>query len=1166
MFNLPQIEQKILKFWQEKKIFEKSLNKDSPHGDFVFYDGPPFATGTPHYGHLVASLMKDIVPRYWTMKGYHVERRWGWDCHGLPIENIVEEEMGIKSKKDIEEKIGVEKFNETCRSKVLLYAKEWRQVIERLGRWVDMDNDYKTMDKDYMESVWWVFKQLWNKGLIYEGYKSMHICPRCETTLSQFEVAEGYREVEDLSGTFKFKLKLHNHPLPDGHRGAPLLQKEGTDGEVYILAWTTTPWTLIGNVVLAVGEKIEYVVVKIQTGFSQVSKEETTLKGVRNNANEDGEYYILAKDLLKKVFGGRSFTIVQDDIRGKDLVGLKYEPLFDLGSDINKKILNLRGDGKQTIHAFIFDNKNRLLSGLRKYDEGEYWIVPGGRSDVGETLGETLKRELKEECNITQYKIKKYLGTKEGVNEGDKVNWFLIEVDNLEQIKNNEPEKFKEWKFIEIDKLPKNISHKDDIEYYKQGLAWNKAYKIYLADFVTTEEGTGVVHIAPAFGEDDLNLGREKNLPFIQHVGLDGRIKEEITDFAGLEVKPKDAPTETDKKIVEELKKKGLVFATEKYIHNYPHCWRCDSPLLNYATSSWFVKVEKIKPKALKTAKNINWVPAHIKAGRFGQWLEGARDWSISRQRFWGSVLPIWVCDKCGKIEAFGSIKELEDRSGQEVEDLHKHFVDKITFQCEEQRAPFGKLRAGSSSLPSQARARPQDDNQDCDGTMRRIPDVLDCWFESGSMPYAQMHYPFENKEKFEKNFPAEFIAEGVDQTRAWFYYLHILSNAVKETEAFKHVVVNGIVLAEDGKKMSKRLQNYPDPMAVMDKYGADAVRYYLNGSQVMKADNLNFSEKDMKEQARFFNTLFNVLSFYKMFSKHTNIDANKCEYHANGLNNILDKWMAAKLNLLIKNVTQKMNNYDLHAVREIPAFIDDLSTWYLRRSRERFKGDDEADKNQAIFALGKALFELSKLMAPFMPFTAEYVYQELGKECGCLKESVHLEGWPVFYEDLIDEKILNEMDLTRQVVEMGLAKRAAAGIKVRQPLRQLTINNQQLTKEYRDLIKDEINVKQVMCHKGEGELNVELDIEITEELKEEGLLRELTRVINDLRKEAGLTIDNFIALEYNTDSDQLNRVFEKYKEELKKAVLAQKISKTEEDLEQVKINDLVVGLKIKKV
>jgi len=879
--NIPEIEKKILEFWQKEKIFEKSLKKKSPKGEFVFYDGPPFATGTPHYGHIVASLIKDMVPRYWTMQGYYVARQWGWDCHGLPIENIVEQELGLKSKKDIEN-IGIEKFNETCRSKVLKYAEEWRKIIDRLGRWVDMDNAYKTMDLDFMESVWWTFKQLWDKGLIYKGHRAMHICPRCETTLSQSEVSQEYQDIEDISVIAKFELK----------------DEPGT----FVLAWTTTPWTLPGNVALAVGEKLNYV--KVKSGDKK---------------------YILVKDNLDSIFEGKKYEIIER-VKAKDLEGKKYKPLFD------------------------------------------YFL----NSPTGET-GKDLKNR-----------------------------------DNL--------------------------------------------YTIQLADFVTVEDGTGVVHIAPAFGEEDMNLGKQKNLPFIQHVKMNGQFTKDVKDFAGLEVKPKNNPQATDKKIIEYLKNKNLVFKAEKFTHSYPHCWRCESPLLNYATSSWFVKVTKIKQEMLEYAQKINWTPKHVKQGRFGKWLEGARDWSISRQRFWGSVIPIWICDKCKEKRVIGSVKELEELSGKKIADLHKHFIDKIEFKCK------------------------------CGGIMKRISDVLDCWFESGSMPYAQMHYPFENKQRFEKNFPAEFIAEGVDQTRCWFYYLHVLSTALKNSEAFKNVIANGIVLAEDGKKMSKRLQNYPEPSDIFDKYGADAVRYYLATSQVMRAEDLCFSEKGVDEVVKkVLLILLNVFSFYKIY-----VGKIKAEASVNS-DNVLDKWILSRIESLKKEITDGYNNYNLNqATRPIEPFINELSTWYLRRSRERIKGRDK----QAIKILKYVLLELSKVIAPVMPFTADYIYKELGGN----KESVHLEDWSETNKKLIDKNLEAKMEKVREICSLALQERAEAGIKVRQPLSKLKVKSQNLKVELSNLIKDEVNIKEIIFDPKLKE-KIELDTKITSELKEQGLIRKKTGI-----------------------------------------------------------------------
>ncbi|NCF75151.1 MAG: isoleucine--tRNA ligase [Xanthomonadaceae bacterium] len=989
--NFSQQEEEILKFWKENKIFEKSLKKEAPKGDYVFYDGPPFATGLPHYGHIVASIIKDVVPRYQTMKGYHVERKWGWDCHGLPIENIVEKEFGSQSKKDIE-KMGVEKFNKICRSKVLNYVKDWEKTIKRLGRFVDMKNSYKTMDLDFMESVWWVFKELWDKGLIYKGYKPMHICPRCETTLSQSEVAEGYKNIKDLSATVKFKLKAG--------------QKIGdfvVDDNTYILAWTTTPWTLIGNVALAINKSIKYQVLSI--------------KG-------KPEKYILAKNRVKDVLKDKEYKIIID-IEGKGLVGLKYKPVFDYYSK------------------------------------------------------------------------------------------------------------------------DKNLENKEN------------AWKIYHGDFVTTDEGTGVVHIAPAFGEDDMNLGEKYNLPFIQHVKMDGVIKKECKDFAGMNVKPIGDHQKTDVEIIKYLAHKNLLFAKEKFEHSYPHCWRCDTPLINYATSSWFVNITKIKKLMLELAKKINWSPTYLKEGRFGHWLENARDWSISRQRFWAAVIPIWICDKCGEKKVIGSIKELEKLSKQRINDLHKDIVDKVVFKCEK-----------------------------CGGTMRRVPDVLDCWFESGAMPYAQMHYPFENKEKFERNFPAEFIAEGIDQTRAWFYYLHAIAVGIKNSPAYKNVIVNGIVLAEDGKKMSKKLKNYPDPFLVLDKYGADALRYYLLTSPVMLAENLNFSEKGVDEVLKkVLMILKNVLNFYKLFApplraKRSNsgnipqiagvtLFPPRADIRNDTGKNILDKWILIKLNLLIKEIEENMDAYNLvKASRPIAEFINDLSTWYLRRSRERFKGDERKDKQDALQTTRYVLLTLAKLIAPFMPFMAEYLYKEVGGE----KESVHLEEWPTKLKVKSKKsKVIENMEMARKIVELGLAKRAEAGIKIRQPLRELKVKSQKVKvgKEYLNLIKDEINVKNVKIVKGNENMKVELDTKITPELKQEGLKREIVRAINSLRKNGGLTIKDRVNLYWKSENKEIKKIFEKYKNDILKDTLALDILdnlKSEINCKEIKIDNEILLIKIEKI
>ena len=933
-YNFSEEENKILKFWQDEKIFEKSLEQTKDKKPFVFYDGPPFATGTPHYGHLLQSVIKDAIPRYKTMQGFYVERQWGWDCHGLPIENIVEKELGTKSKKDIVA-MGVKKFNDLCRAQIFTFIHEWEKIIPRFGRWADMAHPYKTMDFEYMQSEWWAFKELYKKGLIYEDYRSMHICPRCETTLSQGEVAEGYKNIKDLSATVRFKLR---NP-----------EKIGLSGNVYLLAWTTTPWTLPGNVALAVGANIKYVFIQD-----------------KNNS----EIYIVAKersnlDIYKL---DENLIILDKKYFGKDLIGLEYEPLFD----------------------YYFKS---------------------------------------------------------------------------EKLKNRE-----------------------------------RGWKIYAGDFVNTEDGTGIVHIAPAFGADDMNLGKKENLPFVQHVKMDGTFKDEMGEFSELDLKPRaknrsEEIREADLEIVRYLKEKNILFASEKYEHSYPHCWRCDTALLNYATSSWFVAVEKIKSKLLKTAKKIQWSPTHIKEGRFGQWLEGAHDWSISRQRFWANTIPVWRCEKCKKEFVFASAKELEKMSGEKVADLHKDIVDEIIFKCK------------------------------CGGNSHRVSDVLDTWFDSGSVPFATLHYPLENKNNLKKRLPADFIGEAQDQTRAWFYYQHVLVGALFGVEAFKHCIVTGIVLAEDGKKMSKKLKNYPDPTEVMEKYGADAMRFYMLNSPVVQADNLSFSEKGVSEVAnKNISRLYNVLSFYELYKDGT-VASDKSK-------NIIDKWIISRLNGLIKISTEGYENYKLDiAVRPLTDFIDDFSVWYLRRSRDRFK-EDGTDKKEALATLRYVLFTVSKVMAPAMPFLAEYIFQKTYE--GNIK-SIHLESWPVQNKKLIDKLLEEKMQEVRAVVTLALAERTVKSIRVKQPLASLKIKNLKSKIENEsgllNLIKDEINVKEIIFDSAIKN-EVELDTVITENLKQEGLIREIIRFLQEMRKELGLVpSDKISILIYGQIS--LNKILEENKKSI---------------------------------
>ena len=921
--NFPKMEQEVLQYWKENHIFEKSVGERDARPEFVFYDGPPFATGLPHYGHLLQSIVKDIFPRYKTMTGHRVERRWGWDCHGLPIENLVEKELGFKNKKDIEA-YGVEKFNELCRSKVLQFAEDWKVYVERLGRFVDMENSYFTMSPEYMESVWWVWKSLWDKGLVYESYRTMHICPRCETTLSQAEVSEGYKDVKDLAVTAKFEL----------------VDEPGT----YMLAWTTTPWTLPGNVALAVGRDFLYA----KIGFEE-------------------SLYIVAKDLVEKVFAGKVYEL-REEIKGETLIGKSYLPPFR---------------------------------------------------------------------------------------------------DYFEQV---------------------------DLENRENG------WKVYHADFITTDMGTGIAHEAPAFGEDDMILGKFHHLPWVQHVAMDGTMKPEVKEFASMQVKPLDNPQAFDIEIIKSLAGKGLLFSKEKYEHSYPHCWRCDTPLLNYATGSWFVAVEKMKDELLENAKSISWSPEHVKAGRFGKWLEGARDWSVSRQRFWASCIPLWEC-ACGEREVIGSIKELEAKCGQRVEDLHKHTIDKLTWSC-------GK----------------------CGGEMKRIPDVLDTWFDSGSMPYAMNGYTGEGEIT---QFPADFIAEMVEQTRTWFYYQHVLGTALYNQPVFKNAVATGVILAEDGRKMSKKLQNYPDPMHIFDTYGADALRLYITTSPVVQAENLNFSEKDLQTMVR--NTFRMLWNSYSFFTTYASIDNWQPKNLEGKPSNILDQWILASFEQLRIDVSYELEQYSLaDAARKFTPFIDNLSNWYIRRSRKRFwKNENDDDKEEAYQTLYTVLLELSKLMAPFTPFMAEEMYRNLTGE-----ESVHLATWPTKAQVELDGAVIPEMALVRDLISEGLDKRT---VKVRQPIAQVTIKTTVLTEPYLEILKDELNVKEVLIN-NEQEENITVDNELTPELIIEGQAREIIRAIQEGRKKAGFNVEDRIVLGYSGKED----VFAVHQDEIAREVLATEVNKGE--------------------
>lgn len=859
--NFPEVEEDILDYWDKNATFQKSLDLTKNNKAYTFYDGPPFATGLPHYGHLIASTQKDIIPRYQTMRGHYVERRFGWDCHGLPVEMEMEKTMNLSSKKEIVEKIGIAEFNEACRSIVLRFTGEWRKTINRLGRWVDFDNDYKTMDKNFMESVWWVFKQLWDKGLVYEGHKVVPFSYRLGTTLSNFEANQNYKMVQDPSIYIKFKVLNQEH--------------------TFILAWTTTPWTLPANMALAAGPGIDYVKVK----------------------HNDGNEYYLAQTLLHSVFNNPEDFTVLENMKGTKLSGMEYEPLFNFFAD--------------------------------KRAEG--------------------------------------------------------------------------------------------------------AFRVVTADYVSTEDGTGIVHIAPAFGEEDNRISKIHNIPLVEPVDDNAEFTQLVPDYKGIHVK------DADKLIIKDLKVKGLLLRQETVDHSYPFCWRSDTPLIYKAISTWFIKVEDIKDKMIRNNETVHWVPEHIKSGRFGKWLEGARDWAVSRNRYWGTPIPIWKTES-GKVFSIGSVEELEKLSGQKVNDLHMHFIDRLEVKHPE---------TGEAA--------------------KRIPDVFDCWFESGSMPYAQNHYPFEKAKYFEENFPADFIAEGIDQTRGWFYTLLALSVGLFDSPASKNIVVNGMVLAEDGAKMSKSKKNYPDPHYMFDTYGADAVRLYMINSPLVKADDLKFSETGVKEILK--TLLIPLWNSYSFFVTYSNVDDWKPEENKNvPLNDPLDKWVFSSLQTLIKDTTAAMDIYDLNkAVVPFVNFIEQLTNWYIRRSRRRFwKSENDSNKFEAYFTLYTVLLEFSKIIAPFLPFISEAIYQNL--KTSEMPDSVHLCDYPFVNEELRHPDIEERMAIIQSAVYMGRALRAKHLLKTRQPLKAIhLVTKDQRLKQYlsemEDLIKEELNVKQVLFSEKEEDL-----------------------------------------------------------------------------------------------
>ena len=916
------MESRISKFWKDNCIFKKSVEQRPTGRQYVFYDGPPFATGLPHYGHILGLTSKDLFPRYWTMKGYRVERRWGWDCHGLPIENIAEKELGIREKKGIEE-MGIAKFNEFCRSKVLYFSNEWKKTVDRMGKWIEFDNAYKTMDRDYMETVWWIFKRLYEQDHIFEGKKVLMYCPRCETPLSNAEIAmdNSYKDITERSATVKFKIRGEKN--------------------MYILAWTTTPWTLIGNVALAVNPNLKYV--KVLDGDAVL---------------------IVAKERLEAL--GISGTVVEE-FDGGALVGKEYEPLY-----------------------------------IIEAGEKGHYVIDGG-------------------------------------------------------------------------------------------------------DEVSASEGTGIVHMA-LYGDFDYRMVQKHKLPVIQHIGRDGRLVKGPVEWLGRWFK------DVDRDVLKDLEGRGLLFSAENYTHSYPFCYRCDTPLFYNAVDSWFIDIQGAKERLLERNRDITWHPEHIKEGRFRNIIETAPDWSISRNRFWATAIPVWKCVKgCGHTKVIGSIQELKENSIEELSDdavdLHKHVVDGVRLRCA------------------------------CGGEMKRIPEVIDCWFESGAMPYAAKHYPFENEEWFKSNFPCDFVSEYVGQVRAWFYYMHVMGVLLFGKPPFKHVVVTGNILAEDGTKMSKSKGNFPDPALIFDKYGADTLRFYLMASPVSRANDINFSEEGLKEAYRKVMMLTdNICSFYRLFSEGNKVFDDSSSGH------LLDRWIVGRLNATVKSTTECLDDYDtVGACAEITGLVSDISTWYVRRSRERFKSGDESVRGPAVRTLAHVLHTLSKIMAPITPFIAEDMHQVFRAAQPKLAESVHLEGWPAYYEDPAQDEMNEKMGVAREIVSMALEEREKARIPVRQALSRLTVKGAVLGEEYLELIREEVNVRHVALEGGDT-LGVKLDTEITPELRMDGIARDVIRKLNNERKAMGLTISDRIVLGISTNDAEVAEAIGKHGDDICRSVQADEL------------------------
>ena len=1032
------MEKEVANLWKEKDVIKKNFAMNEGKRYFTFYDGPPTANGKPHVGHIETRVMKDIIPRYKVMKGYQVIRKAGWDTHGLPVELEIEKKLGISGKQQIEE-YGVEKFVKECKESVFTYVSMWEKMTNQVGYWVDMDNPYVTYHNEYIESVWWALKQMWDKELLYEGHKVMPYCPRCGTALSSHEVAQGYKDVKDLTCIAKFKVV-------------------GEENK-YILAWTTTPWTLPSNLALCINKTYTYADVKVNVGTEEEPKYEV---------------YVLAKDLIGTVLKDKEYEIIKE-FPGEELLGTKYERLMP---------------------------------------------------------------------------------------------------------------------FAEVE---------------------GKAFEVIHGDYVTLTDGTGIVHIAPAYGEDDNLVAKQNGITFVNLVDKEGKFVSEVEPWAGKFVR------DCNEGICEWLNKENKLFAKEKHLHSYPHCWRCDTPLLYYPKESWFVAMSKLRDKLVANNNTANWYPDSIRTGRFGKFLENVIDWGISRDRYWGTPLPIWYCD-CGHKECIGSIEELKEK-GIDVPydiELHKPYIDNVHLKCPH-----------------------------CGKEMIRAKEVIDCWFDSGSMPFAQLHYPFENKELFDKNFPAQFISEAVDQTRGWFYTLTAIGTALFDKIPFENCIVLGHVLDGKGQKMSKSKGNGVDPMLLLDTVGADATRWHFYTVSAPWLPTRLSLENVQETQRGFLSTLWNVYSFYVLYAE---IDKfNPLDYKNFETTNIMDKWIISKLNTLIKEIDEKLEKYDItSAAIQIENFTDELSNWYVRRNRERFWAQElTEDKIGAYVTLYTVLVNLSKVIAPFVPFIAEEIYQNLvvnlDKDA---KESVHLCLWPEVDESKVDKKLENEMDLAYSIVKLGRSARNSSNIKNRQPLSEMLISVDTLPEYYGDIVKEELNVKQVIlgaemseyvdfeikpnlpvlgreygkliprikeeiakknqmdlankvknggteyiqideteiglnsenllvtmqgkdgfAFAGEGEIGVVLDTHITPELKEEGYLREILSKVQNMRKDKGFEVLDRINL-YVADNEELEKVVRKYEEVIKHDTLADNIFYNQEKAEytETKINDEQLRIDVEKL